>query len=99
MHGSAVGTLTSALGLVGGLPSSIGMLVIWPIANRFGKKNILFVGCIIALAGGLAAFVNVHSFGIVCLGVVDHMEAKNGFRSDGFTMVIYAGLAGLCNGI
>ena len=46
------------------------MLVIWPIANRFGKKNILFVGCIIALAGGLAAFVNVHSFGIVCLGVV-----------------------------
>lgn len=31
--------------------------------------------------------------------VLDHMEAKNGFRSDGFTMVIYAGLAGLCNGI
>lgn len=66
VHGSAAGTLTSALGLVGGLPSAIGMLVIWPIANRFGKKNSLFVGCIIALA----AFVNVHSFGIVCLGVV-----------------------------
>ena len=66
VHGSAAGTLTSALGLVGGLSSAIGMLVIWPIANRFGKKNSLFVGCIIALA----AFVNVHSFGIVCLGVV-----------------------------
>lgn len=35
--------------------------------------------------------------------VLDHMEAKNGFRSDGFTMAIYsaiyAGLAGVCNGI
>ena len=35
--------------------------------------------------------------------VLDHLEAKNGFRSDGFTMSVYGaimvGLAGLGNGI
>ncbi len=40
VHGSAAGTLTSALGLVGGLSSAIGMLVIWPIANRLEEQPV-----------------------------------------------------------
>ena len=35
--------------------------------------------------------------------VLDHLEAKNGFRSDGFTMSVYGsimvGLTGICTGI
>lgn len=35
--------------------------------------------------------------------VLDHLEAKNGFRSDGFTMSVYSsimvGLSGLCIGV
>jgi Na+/melibiose symporter-like transporter len=74
--------------------------------------------------GGVVAFLGVHSFKMVCTGVVlkavgiipaqyvmlavvsdvlDHLEAKNGFRSDGFTMSIYGsimvGLLGLAVGI
>ena len=70
------------------------------------------------------SFINVHSFGIVCVGVIlkaigiipaqyvmlavlsdvlDHLEAKHGFRSDGFSMSIYGaimvGLLGLAIGI
>ena len=118
------GTLMSTLGLVGGIPTVIGMLVAWPLANKIGKKKSILLGLIFALAGGMVAFINVNNFAIVCIGVIlkgigiipaqyvllallsdvlDHLEAKNGFRSDGFTMSIYSavfvGLAGICNGV
>ncbi len=118
------GALMSTLGLIGGLPSAIGMVIAWPLASKLGKKRSILLGLILSLAGGLVCFVNVHHFGIVCTGVVlkaigiipsqyimvavlsdvlDHLEAKNGFRSDGFTMSIYGatmvGLAVLSMGI
>lgn len=118
------GALMSTLGLVGGLPSVVGMVAAWPLANKFGKKNSIVAGLVLAFAGGLAAFINVNSFPIVCVGVVlksfgiipaqyvllamisdvlDHLEAKNGFRSDGFTMSMYSavfvGLPGIVNGV
>ena len=118
------GALMSTLGLLGGLPSAVGMVIAWPLASKLGKKKAIVLGLIFSLAGGLVAFINVHSFGIVCAGVVlkaigiipaqyvmvavlsdvlDHLEAKHGFRSDGFTMSIYGatmvGLAVLSMGI
>ena len=118
------GALMSTLGLIGGLPSAVGMLIAWPLASKLGKKRAIVMGLILSLAGGLVAFVNVHGFVTVCAGVVlkavgiipaqyvmvallsdvlDHLEAKNGFRSDGFTMSIYGatmvGLAVLSMGI
>lgn len=118
------GALMSTLGLVGGLPSAVGMVIAWPLAAKLGKKRAVLLGLILSLAGGLVSFINVHSFPIVTFGVVlkavgiipsqyvmvailsdvlDHLEAKNGFRSDGFTMSIYGatmvGLAVLSMGI
>ncbi len=118
------GALMSTLGLVGGLPSAVGMVIAWPLAAKLGKKRAVVLGLIISLVGGVVAFINVHSFPIVTFGVVlkavgiipsqyvmvailsdvlDHLEAKNGFRSDGFTMSIYGatmvGLAVLSMGI
>ena len=118
------GALMSTLGLIGGLPSAVGMVIAWPLASKLGKKKAIVLGLIFSLVGGLVAFINVHSFGIVCAGVVlkaigiipaqyvmvavlsdvlDHLEAKHGFRSDGFTMSIYGatmvGLAVLSMGI
>lgn len=121
---AASGTLMSALGLIGGLPSAAGMLIAWPLAKRLGKKNAIVLGMLLSLAGGFVAFLNVHSFAAVCTGVVckavgiipaqyvllavvsdvlDYLEKKNGFRSDGFTMSIYGaimvGLLGLAIGV
>ncbi len=118
------GALMSTLGLVGGLPSAVGMVIAWPLASKLGKKRAVVLGLILSLIGGVVAFINVHSFPIVTFGVVlkaigiipsqyvmvailsdvlDHLEAKHGFRSDGFTMSIYGatmvGLAVLSMGI
>ena len=120
----ASGALMSALGLIGGLPAALGMFIVWPLANKFGKQRAIVTGLILSLAGGLVAFLGVHDFKIVCTGValkaigivpsqfillalisdvLDHLEAENGFRSDGFTMSVYSaimvGLLGLAVGI
>lgn len=116
--------MMSTLGLVGGLPAAVGMVVAWPLANKLGKKRAIVIGLAFATIGGLIGFLNVNSFPIVCTAVVlkgigivpaqyvmlalisdilDHLEAKNGFRSDGFTMSLYSsimvGLGGLGMGI
>ena len=121
---SASGALMSTLGLIGGLPSAVGMVIAWPLASKLGKRRAIVIGLAFSFIGGLVAFINVHNFGIVCAGVVlkaigiipaqyvmlavlsdvlDHLEAKHGFRSDGFTMSMYGaimvGLLGLAIGI
>ena len=121
---SASGAMMSTLGLIGGLPSAVGMVIAWPLANKLGKQRAIVIGLIFSVLGGAVAFMGVHDFKMVCAGVVlkavgiipsqyvmlavisdvlDHLEAKNGFRSDGFTMSIYGsimvGLLGLAVGI
>ncbi|MCI5699430.1 MAG: MFS transporter [Lachnospiraceae bacterium] len=121
---SAAGGLMGTLGLIGGIPTAVGMVLAWPIANKLGKQRAVTYGMIISVLGGLVSFLNVHNFVIVCIGVIlkgigsipamyvtlallsdvlDHLEAKNGFRSDGFTMSVYGaimvGMTGLGNGI
>jgi GPH family glycoside/pentoside/hexuronide:cation symporter len=118
------GALMSTLGLIGGIPTAVGMVLAWPIANKLGKKIAVVGGLVFSVLGGLVCFINVHSFAIVCVGVVlkgigtipacyvtmallsdvlDHLEARNGFRSDGFTMSVYGsimvGLTGICTGV
>lgn len=118
------GALMSTLGMIGGIPSLIGMVIAWPLANKIGKKNATIMGLIIALFGGVVAFLDVNNFTLVSASVflkgigiipaqyimlaivsdvLDHLEAKNGFRSDGFTLSIYSaifvGLAGITNGV
>ena len=121
---SAAGGLMGTLGLIGGIPTAVGMVLAWPIANKLGKQRAVTYGMIISVLGGLVSFLNVHNFVIVCIGVIlkgigsipamyvtlallsdvlDHLEAKNGFRSDVFTMSVYGaimvGMTGLGNGI
>jgi len=110
---AAAGSYQAALGMIGGIPTTIGMFVAWPIAKKFGKRRAVSAGMFIAVLGGLVSFINVHSFFFVCAGVVlkgigsipamyvtlallsdvqDHLEAKNGFRCDGFTMSVYGAI-------
>ena len=66
----ASGALMSALGLIGGLPAVLGMFIVWPLVNKFGKQRSIITGLILSIAGGLVAFFGVHNFKIVCAGVV-----------------------------
>ncbi|HHV09342.1 MAG TPA: MFS transporter [Clostridiales bacterium] len=121
---AAAGGYQATLGLIGGLPTAVGMILAWPIADKLGKQRAVVAGMFISVLGGLVSFIDVHSFILVCAGVVlkgvgsipamyvtlallsdvlDHLEAKNGFRSDGFTMSVYGavmvGMTGLGSGI
>jgi len=121
---ASAGVAMGTLGLIGGLPTAVGMVLAWPIANKLGKQRAVVIGLFISVLGGLVSFLDVHNFVIVCIGVIlkgigsipamyvtlallsdvlDHLEAKNGFRSDGFTMSVYGaimvGMVGLGNGI
>ena len=114
---AAAGTAMGTLGLIGGLPTAIGMVLAWPIADKLGKQRAVTLGLVVSVVGGLVSFINVHSFTIVCAGVIlkgigsipamyvtlallsdvlDHLEAKNGFRSDGFTMCGVQSMLTLC---
>lgn len=121
---ASAGTYQATLGMIGGIPTAIGMIIAWPLADKLGKQKAVVLGMIVSVLGGLVSFIDVHNFVLVCTGVVlkavgsipamyvtlailsdvqDHLEAKNGFRSDGFTMSVYGaimvGMSGLGSGI
>lgn len=121
---AAAGNAMGMLGLIGGIPTALGMLVAWPIADKLGKQKAIILGLIFSVLGGLISFINVHHFTIVVIGVVlkgigsipamyvtlallsdvlDFLEMKNGFRSDGFTMSVYGaimvGMGGIGNAL
>ncbi|MDD3113911.1 MAG: MFS transporter [Candidatus Izemoplasmatales bacterium] len=107
------GQAMGLLGLVGGIPTAVGMVIAWPIANKLTKQKSILFGMIISVLGGLLSFIDTTNFYWVCAGIIlkgigsipamyvtlallsdvlDHLEAKNGFRSDGFTMSVYGSI-------
>lgn len=58
-------TMVSAFG---GLPMGIGMLIIWPLAKRFGKKNITAVGLVIYSIGSFICFLAPKNMLTVLIG-------------------------------
>ena len=123
--------LAGTINTVGAIPTALGMVVIWPLVNKFGKANCIKVGGFIAALCGLLGFVciplagnvgaiygvSIAAFCLKALGTVpamyislalladvnDHIEAKTGMRTDGFTMAVYGSIMvatpGLANGV
>lgn len=114
-------TLVSA---IGGIPMGIGIFAVWPLAKRFGKRNVTLVGFIFYAIGSAICWAFPHSMVIVLVGqfiknigglpcayvfmalfadVLDHLEWKTGFRSDGVAMSVYniiaVAMIGVCTGI
>ena len=114
-------TMVSA---IGGIPMGIGIFAVWPLAKRFGKRNVTLAGFILYAIGGAICWLFPHNMVMVLVGqfikntgglpcayvfmalfadVLDHMEWKTGFRSDGIAMSVYNIIAvarvGVCTGI
>lgn len=110
----------SVLALISGIPLAAGMLFIWPLANRFGKKNMILVGCVISIAGSIVCLLAPDNFVIMLIGqslkglssvpgayimmalfadVLDHLEAKLGYRVDGISMSVYNTVLTVVNGL
>lgn len=114
------GYTQSVLALVSGIPSALGILFAWPLANKLGKKNSTVIGLILSVVGSIIALVAPTNFWVVVAGVtikslgsvpacyvmmalfadvLDHLEAKNGFRSDGLSMSVYSIITVAAGGI
>lgn len=110
----------SVLALISGVPLAAGMLFIWPLASRFGKKNMVAAGCVISIIGSLICISAPDNFAVVLVGqtfkgfssipgayimmalfadVLDHLEARFGFRVDGVSMSVYTAVITVVNGL
>lgn len=114
-------TMVSA---IGGIPMGIGIFAVWPLAKKFGKRNVTLIGFILYAIGSALCWMFPHNMVLVLVGqfiknigglpcsyvfmalfadVLDHLEWKTGFRSDGIAMSVYNIIAvtmvGVCTGI
>lgn len=68
--------IQSVLALISGIPLAVGMLFIWPLANRFGKRNVVIAGCVISIVGSVVCLAGPSNFAIMLIG-----QTLKGFSS------------------
>lgn len=118
------GVTQTMISVIGGIPMGIGIFAVWPLAKRFGKRNVTLGGFILYAVGGAICWMFPTNMTIMLVGqfiknigglpcayvfmalfadVLDHMEWKTGFRSDGIAMSVYniiaVAMVGICTGI
>ena len=110
----------SVLALISGIPLAAGMLFIWPLANKFGKRNMVIAGLIFSIAGSIICVTAPSNFVVMLVGqtfkgigsipgayimmalfadVLEHLEARFGFRCDGISMSVYNAILTVVNGL
>ncbi|MBD5084954.1 MAG: MFS transporter [Clostridiales bacterium] len=58
-------TMVSA---IGGIPMGIGIFAVWPLAKKFGKRNVTMAGFVIFAIGSAVCLINPHNMVIVLIG-------------------------------
>ena len=53
---------------IGGLPMGIGIFAVWPLAKKFGKRNVTMVGFLLYALGSLICWIFSHNLIIVLIG-------------------------------
>ena len=54
--------------VIGGLPMGIGIFAVWPLAKRFGKRNVTMVGFVICAVGSLICWLFSRNLVMVLAG-------------------------------
>ena len=118
------GITQTMLSVIGGIPLGIGIFAVWPLAKKFGKRNVTLAGFILYAIGGAICWAFPTNMVIMLVGqfiknigglpcayvfmalfadVLDHLEWKTGFRSDGVAMSVYniiaVAMVGICTGV
>lgn len=118
------GITQTLVSVLGGIPMGIGIFAVWPLAKKFGKRNVTVAGMILMTVGSTICWLSPENMIVVLVGqfiknmgglpgayvfmalfadVLDHLEWKNGFRSDGSAMSIYniiaVAIVGISTGI
>ena len=118
------GMTQTMISVIGGIPMGIGIFAVWPLAKKFGKRNVTLAGFILYAIGGAICWAFPTNMTIMLIGqfiknigglpcayvfmalfadVLDHLEWKTGFRSDGVAMSVYniiaVAMVGVCTGV
>ena len=68
--GANYGELTGTLSIIGAIPTAIGMVIAWPLANKIGKGRAIMFGAILAAIGGAIGFIAPDNFYVVAASFV-----------------------------
>lgn len=69
MGEDGVGMTQSLLSILGAIPMAVAVAIVWPLSNKFGKKNVTVVGMIIGVIGGIIAIIGGENVVPVAIGV------------------------------
>lgn len=53
---------------IGGIPMGLGLLMIWPLCKKFGKRSITISGFVIAIVGGIICLFGTHNMTVMLVG-------------------------------
>ena len=54
--------------VIGGIPMGIGIFAVWPLAKKFGKRNVTMVGCMLIAVGSTICWLFPTNMVIVLIG-------------------------------
>ena len=62
------GKTQTLISVIGGIPMGIGMFAVWPLAKKFGKRNLTMAGFVLYALGGVICLINPHNMVVVLIG-------------------------------
>lgn len=62
------GLTQTLIGILGAVPLAVASVLVWPLSNKIGKKNVTFIGFLIGAIGGVVALIGGNSVVIVSIG-------------------------------
>lgn len=62
------GVTQTMVSVIGGIPMGIGIFAVWPLAKRFGKRNVTLVGFILYAIGSAICWMNPSNMTSVLVG-------------------------------
>ena len=62
------GITQTLVSVLGGIPMGIGIFLVWPLAKKFGKRNVTMVGFLIYAIGSAICFIAPYNLYVVLVG-------------------------------
>ncbi len=64
------GITTTLVNAIGQAPLGLGVIALWPLVKKFGKRNVMMVGGILGILGCVICALNPTNMGVVLAGLV-----------------------------
>ena len=64
------GVTQTMVSVIGGIPMGIGIFAVWPLAKKFGKRNVTMVGLLLLAFGSLICFIQPTNMVVVLIGQI-----------------------------